>query len=166
MIFSVPQFVQRAFWSLYGQSVWGNHLADSRTPLMEAIQTTLQSRGAVCGQHILDAGCGTGEVALALVMSGFQVTAADFAPGMLRRLEDKSKSLEISTSALHIIPINLSRQLPWTTAMFDRVLAIGVLQVLPEPQKTLRALTSLLHPGGSVIVVHHRIEVISPLLTR
>jgi SAM-dependent methyltransferase len=66
----------------------------------------------------------------------------------------KSKSLEISTSALHIIPINLSQQLPWTTAIFDRVLLIGVLQVLPEPEKTLRALANLLHPGGSVIVVH------------
>jgi 2-polyprenyl-3-methyl-5-hydroxy-6-metoxy-1,4-benzoquinol methylase len=95
MIFSVPQFVQRAFWSLYGQSVWDNHLADTRTPLIETIQTILRFREAVCGQHILDAGCGTGEVSLALVMSGFQVTAADFAPGMLRRLEDKSKCIVI-----------------------------------------------------------------------
>jgi ubiquinone/menaquinone biosynthesis C-methylase UbiE len=147
MVFSVPQFVQRAFWSLYGQSVWDNYVADTRTPLIEAIQATLQAREAVSGQHILDAGCGTGTVSLALVMSGFQVTAADFAPGMLRRLDDKSKSLEISTSALHIIPINLSQQLPWTTAIFDHVLLIGVLQVLPEPEKTLRALANLLHPG-------------------
>jgi ubiquinone/menaquinone biosynthesis C-methylase UbiE len=41
------------------------------------------------GERALDAGCGTGNYALALAQVGFHVTGIDYAAGMLARAQDK-----------------------------------------------------------------------------
>jgi TPP-dependent indolepyruvate ferredoxin oxidoreductase alpha subunit len=79
----VPQYPQRVFWSLYGRFVWDAQKAPWKAPQIQHIVETVKARRATAREHVLDAGCGTGDYAIALAKAGFQVTGIDYAVGML-----------------------------------------------------------------------------------
>ena len=107
---------------------------------------------ALPDEWVLDAGCGTGDFALALAEAGFHVIGADYAAGMLIRAQDKVTGELASRISFH--QVDLNRKLHFPDARFDHVINISVLQVAAEPTFTLGELWRLLRPGGTLVVLH------------
>ena len=68
---------RRLFWSLYGRFVWDAQNASIKESQVQRIVQLLADRRLKPGEHVLDAGCGTGDYAVALAQAGFRVTGID-----------------------------------------------------------------------------------------
>lgn len=101
------------------------------------------------GEHILDAGCGTGIVArtaAARVGPGGNVVGLDINHGMLTeaRRQDTDQTVSWETGALE--------ELPFDESTFDVVLSQQVLQFVPDRAKALEELRRVLAPDGRLVL--------------
>jgi demethylmenaquinone methyltransferase/2-methoxy-6-polyprenyl-1,4-benzoquinol methylase len=95
------------------------------------------------GDTVLDAACGTGDLALADLCAGAaRVVGVDFSERMLERARRKS-------SAVEWVRGDLCR-LPFPDRTFQAVTIGFGLRNVPEPQSTLTELRRVLAPGGRV----------------
>jgi SAM-dependent methyltransferase len=98
------------------------------------------------GDRVLDLGCGTGELARALVGTGLDVAGCDISPEMLRHAaRDPSRCV----GWVQLEPA--WRTLPFCTAAFDLVIAASVLEYVTEPTAVLRECARVLRSGGVVL---------------
>jgi demethylmenaquinone methyltransferase/2-methoxy-6-polyprenyl-1,4-benzoquinol methylase len=94
------------------------------------------------GDRVLDACCGTGDLAVAAEREGGHVTGLDFSPGMLERARRKSDTVERVEGDL--------LELPFSDGSFDAAtVGFGVRNVA-DLDTGLRELRRVLHPGGRV----------------
>jgi S-adenosylmethionine-dependent methyltransferase len=99
---------------------------------------------------ILDAGCGTGEVALRLAERGHRVCLLDLVPEMLRRAREKFAERQlIALADFHEGSLAAVAQL-FPAASFDAVVCHTVLEYVAEPESALAGLAACLRPGGLV----------------
>jgi demethylmenaquinone methyltransferase / 2-methoxy-6-polyprenyl-1,4-benzoquinol methylase len=102
------------------------------------------------GYRVLDACCGTGDLALAAHREGGRVTGLDFSDGMLERARRKSSEVEW-------VPGDLLA-LPFDDGSFDAAtVGFGVRNV-EDLGQALRELRRVLRPGGRVGIL----EVVRP----
>lgn len=98
------------------------------------------------GDRVLDLGCGTGELARALVGRGLDVAGCDISPEMLRR------AARYPGRCVGWVQLEPGwRTLPFGTAAFDAVIAASVLEYVTEPAAVLRECARVLRPGGVVL---------------
>lgn len=101
------------------------------------------------GARALDVGCGGGLLSEALARRGAQVTGIDLAPGMVEvaRLHAAEEGLgvEYRVAAAEELAENL-------TGAFDLITCMEMLEHVPQPQRMLATLASLVRPGGAVFV--------------
>ena len=112
---------------------------------------TLAARAvAQPGDRVLDACCGTGDLALAAAAEGASVTGLDFSERMLERARRKSGEIEwVRGDAL---------RLPFADDSFDAVtVGFGVRNV-EDLDRGLRELRRVLRPGGRLAIL----EVVRP----
>ena len=97
------------------------------------------------GDRVLDAACGTGDLAVAAARAGGLVTGLDFSERMLERARRKAPELEwVEGDVL---------ALPFGDASFDAVtIGFGVRNVV-DLEAGLRELARVLRPGGRVAVL-------------
>jgi demethylmenaquinone methyltransferase / 2-methoxy-6-polyprenyl-1,4-benzoquinol methylase len=94
------------------------------------------------GDHVLDACCGTGDLALACERAGGKVTGLDFSERMLERARQKSSSVEwVQGDAL---------ALPFEDASFDAATVGFGVRNLADLEGGLRELRRVLRPGGRI----------------
>jgi ubiquinone/menaquinone biosynthesis C-methylase UbiE len=139
------------FWGLYGQHAWD----EQREPAQvseppERIVELLKQRQRGPNEWVLDAGCGTGNYALALARAGFHVLGIDFAAGMLTKARSKVSG-EIA-QRISFQRADLNRPLEFPDARFEHLISISVLQAAADPQFTLGELRRVLKPGGSLVL--------------
>jgi SAM-dependent methyltransferase len=97
---------------------------------------------------ILVAGCGTSQAArYALRRPGAWVTGIDFSATSVRHTEKLKRKYDLSTLQVHQLPIDRVHELERS---FDQVVCTGVLHHLADPDAGLRALRSVLKPGGAM----------------
>ncbi|MBB2842623.1 UNVERIFIED_ORG: ubiquinone/menaquinone biosynthesis C-methylase UbiE [Rhizobium etli] len=101
--------------------------------------------GEVAGLSVLDAGCGGGAHAAALVERGAVVTGIDASAGMLeiaeRRLEGRAR----------LLSADLNEALPFENQAFDLILASLVMHYLPDWSRPLAEFNRLLPQGGRLV---------------
>lgn len=148
----VPQRLQRTFWGLYGRFVWDALPAASKEPQVTRIVELLEGRRVTPAERVLDAGCGTGNYAVALAQAGFYVTGVDYAAGMLARA--RAKVTDDLREVLSFQPADLNAELGFPDACFDHILNISVLQAAVDPAFTLSELRRVLRPGGTLLLLH------------
>jgi demethylmenaquinone methyltransferase/2-methoxy-6-polyprenyl-1,4-benzoquinol methylase len=97
------------------------------------------------GDRVLDACCGTGELALAARAAGGEVTGLDFSERMLDRARLKSAAVEWVRGDL--------LALPFADGSFDAATIGFGIRNLEDPERGLRELRRVLRPGGRLGVL-------------
>lgn len=94
--------------------------------------------------EILDAGCGTGQMAVRFAERGAEVTAMDFSPHALELCRERGLTRLVGGSV---------NALPFDDASFDTVVSLDVLcHVSVEEDQAARELARVLRPGGTLVL--------------
>jgi ubiquinone/menaquinone biosynthesis C-methylase UbiE len=100
------------------------------------------------GHRVLDVGCGTGALAVAIkpAYPGVDLIGVDPDPKALERARRKAKRAGLAVR----FDRGFGDDLPYPDASFDRVLSSFVYHHIPEAERlpTLRAIRRVLKPGG------------------
>jgi 2-polyprenyl-3-methyl-5-hydroxy-6-metoxy-1,4-benzoquinol methylase len=144
-------------WLARVRSVW-NERSASWDEMSEAnavapdraadLQRILGALAVGPGDRMLDAGCGTGQYALAFAELGLDVTAIDLAPEMIARAQKHG--------AEHGVPVRWRIEavaaISDPDATYDAVHARVVLQFVPSIPEVLHELRRVLKPGKRMLV--------------
>lgn len=152
----------------------GARAGDLRTTVLaEQLDAALRSLGGLAvsgpaggGLRIVDAGGGTGALAVPLAVAGHEVTVIDPSPDSLAALQRRAADAGVAerVHARQGDLADLADHVPDGSA--DVVLCHRVLEVVDDPPAALRAVSAALRPGGlaSVLVanrlalaVHHAV---------
>ncbi len=110
------------------------------------------SAGDVRGARVVDACCGTGDVALGFARAGAAVVGVDFTPEMLARAERKAEALNgacVRPAFAH----GDALRLPLRAASADVcTVAFGIRNVA-DRHAALREMARVVRPGGRVLVL-------------
>ncbi len=98
-------------------------------------------------RHILDWGCGYGQISDMLSRAGLNVASFDYRPGLEPGVVPLERYPHLSVS-LSPDP----RLLPFDDAAFDAVLSCGVLEHVEDPDASLEEIRRVLTPGGTFYV--------------
>jgi demethylmenaquinone methyltransferase/2-methoxy-6-polyprenyl-1,4-benzoquinol methylase len=97
------------------------------------------------GERVLDACCGTGDLAIAAEREGGHVTGLDFSPAMLERARRKSTTIEWVEGDM--------LALPFEDASFDAAtVGFGVRNVV-DLERGVAELRRVLRPGGRLAIL-------------
>jgi SAM-dependent methyltransferase len=144
---------ETADWLNRVRSVWNDRAPDwdrmSEANALSADRTADIARLAVSldlhhGSTLLDAGCGTGQWAIAFADLGCRVTAQDLAPAMVDRARVHARDRRV---AITFRDGDLTT-LPDAAATFDAVHARVVLHFVHDVPGALREFRRVLKPGG------------------
>lgn len=97
--------------------------------------------------HVLDLGCGTGDIARAAASAGMQVTGCDISREMLSRASELDENGTVSWLELDADWCCL----PFETAAFDGVVASSVLEYVKDPHLVFSQCARVLRPGGILV---------------
>lgn len=102
--------------------------------------------GIGAGTRVLDAGCGSGELAAQLVALGAIVSAVDAAPGMVALARATAPAADVRLAAID--------RLPFLDGAFDVVISVNTLQFADDMAAALTELARVAAPGGMVAVAN------------
>ena len=99
------------------------------------------------GSRLLDAGCGSGQWAIAFAQLGYRVTAIDLAPEMVHRAQRhaEERGVEVEWRIGDVARLNEP------VAVYDAIFARVVLQFVPDVPAALREFRRVLKPGGRLL---------------
>jgi SAM-dependent methyltransferase len=142
-----------AVWLDRSRATWDERAADwdacSETNAAAADRPADLERTAAAlalrpGARLLDAGCGTGQFALAFAARGLEVVGVDLSPAMLARARRHGAEVGLSVEWRES---DLTR-LGDAAATYDAVHARVSLQFVPDPVVALREFRRVLKPDG------------------
>ena len=116
-----------------------------------ALEAVLDRLG-FAGGHLVDMGCGGGDLGLHAVRLGFEVSGIDIASGMIAEAEARRQALppDVRDRLKFHVADALSSGLPPESA--DAVTALGLLEYVDEDGEFFRESARLLRPGGVLVV--------------
>jgi 2-polyprenyl-6-hydroxyphenyl methylase/3-demethylubiquinone-9 3-methyltransferase len=109
----------------------------------------VHARVPLSGKQVLDVGCGGGLLSEAMARLGATVTGIDLAPLTVEVAELHALSSSLSISYLRQSAEMHALERP---AAYDAVTCMEMLEHVPDPSSVLRALHTLVKPGGHVFL--------------
>jgi phosphatidylethanolamine/phosphatidyl-N-methylethanolamine N-methyltransferase len=103
------------------------------------------------GDRILEVGVGTG-LNLPLYPRDCDVTGVDISEGMLRKAEERVRTLGMGRAKLMVMD---GSRLEFPDNSFDRVIATYVISAVPDPVKTLLEMRRVCKPSGHLVILNH-----------
>lgn len=103
------------------------------------------------GDEILEVGVGTG-LSLPYYPRHAHVTGIDLSPHMLARANIQVRRHALRNVALMAMDV---QRLSFPDASFDKVSALYVASVVPDPAEMMQELERVCRPGGEVVIVNH-----------
>ncbi|MBI5745129.1 MAG: class I SAM-dependent methyltransferase [Elusimicrobia bacterium] len=106
---------------------------------------------APAGKRVVDAGCGTGRRARAVLAGAAAVLAVDFSEAM-----SQAARMELSgVSGAQVLRLDLEREDLPGAGSFDAAMAVSVMHHIADPAAFLGRLKLALRPGGRLVLVDH-----------
>jgi SAM-dependent methyltransferase len=138
----------RAAWDARAER-WDAHAeanaqAADREADLDRVWTALRLRPEA---RVLDAGCGSGQLALALAVRGARMTGVDLSPEMIRLARHHADECGLIVTWRTGELDHMAEPL----AIYDAILARVVLQFVPDVPATLREFRRVLRPGGRLL---------------
>lgn len=132
------------FWSAYARVYDSLCQLD---PYRELVRDLVDRIAPRSQQHILDAGCGTGQVTRAVQdrCPTARLIGVDASPAMLKRAAGRGRWAELAQ-------VDLDGPLPFPEEWFDAIVSSNVLYSLPRPGFTLGELSRVMKPGGRLVL--------------
>jgi 2-polyprenyl-6-hydroxyphenyl methylase/3-demethylubiquinone-9 3-methyltransferase len=137
-ILSTRRFFDRQAASWASEYRSGGHMADRIARFRDATRDEFPEPG-----HMLDLGCGSGEIAAAFADTGWLVTACDLSPRMIETARARWVDERIDWELL-----SPGDKLPFPAASFDLVLCSSVLEYIDDLPAYLGEIARVLRPGG------------------
>lgn len=110
-------------------------------------QRSIELLQAKSTDALLILGAGTG-LDLPYLPGYTSLTAIDITPGMIAKLQERAKQLDIPVQA----QVMNGQQLDFADNSFDAVILHLILAVIPDPVACIREVERVLKPGGTAIV--------------
>ncbi|MDO9598924.1 MAG: methyltransferase domain-containing protein [Azoarcus sp.] len=111
----------------------------------------IQALDCRAGESVLEVGVGTG-LSLRHYPPHTRVTGIDLSPHMLERARARVRRHGLDNVDLLAMD---AQSLSFPDASFDKVAALYVASVVPDPAAMMRELRRVCRPGGQVLVVNH-----------
>jgi SAM-dependent methyltransferase len=121
----------------------------SRDRLARCLGGTLE---AVRDRRVLEVGCGAGRFTEVLLAVGAQVVACDLSDAV--EANHANCASRARPGAYFVCQAD-ALALPLEPAAFDVVLALGMVQHTPSPERTIAALAAQVRPGGRLVLDHY-----------
>jgi 2-polyprenyl-3-methyl-5-hydroxy-6-metoxy-1,4-benzoquinol methylase len=102
---------------------------------------------SLCGEKVLDAGCGTGEKSCYFSYYGAEVTAIDLCSSSLAKAETLAEKFKLQVRFVQCDIAEFE-----TEKRYDHIFCLGVLHHSSNPYRRFHALASLCKPGGTVTI--------------
>ncbi len=144
------RWCERVFWDAHSITWDSGAPPQIRTQRALDVVAWLTTLGVPNHGALLDLGCATGELSVALAAAGFEVVGVDLSPLMLRRAQRKARRLN-PTPAFR--QADLNEPLPFPDESFDCVLCANTLQCLERPAALLREARRVLVRGGRLALL-------------
>lgn len=157
---AVPSFEQQKqvnayfqFQASYWQDVYtirgvqAEIIQDRHTAVLNWIDDLALAPGA----QVLEIGCGTGFMAIALSQRGLRVHGIDSAEAMIDLARQNAVGFGTAPAMLSF-EVGDVYSLPYEDASFDLLIAIGVLPWLDRAELAVREMARVTKPGGSIIL--------------
>ena len=145
--------VEKVLWDSYAAAYddLARYYAPYKSVIAEAETAVVFPDGRYA--EILDAGCGTGELALRLLNRGKKMTCLDVSDAMLSLFRKKLKKMDGRVDCV-VQKGDLNETLPYKTAAFDAVCSVHALFFLDDKFSALGEFDRVLKPGGRLVIAH------------
>jgi 2-polyprenyl-3-methyl-5-hydroxy-6-metoxy-1,4-benzoquinol methylase len=107
--------------------------------------TLLRERGLDAGGRVLDAGCGTGTLALRFAREGFAVTGVDLSPRMIEHARSKEGASAVDWRVADLTALELGTSFDAIVSVAD---VLNHLPTLDDWEAAFRGVRAHLRPGG------------------
>ena len=103
------------------------------------------------GQMVLEIGVGTG-LSLPFYPDHTSVVGIDISPHMLARANQRVFSEGLQNCALGLMD---AQNMSFADSSFDKVVAMYIASVIPNPQKMISEMRRVCKPGGDLFILNH-----------
>lgn len=103
------------------------------------------------GDHVLEVGVGTG-LTFPFYPNGVKVTGIDISPDMLQIAKQYVNGNSNGKRALFLMD---AQQMSFADNTFDRVAAMYVVSVVPQPKTLVEEMKRVCKPGGDIFILNH-----------
>lgn len=103
------------------------------------------------GEHVLEVGVGTG-ISLPLYPRDTRVTGIDVSPHMLYQAEQRVLAEGLRNVRLALMD---AQEMDFAENAFDKVVAMYVATVVPDPEALVDEMKRICKPGGDLFILNH-----------
>lgn len=114
-------------------------------------QEVLDIMAPAAGEHVLEVGVGTG-LSLPLYPQGTHITGVDVSPEMIECALDRVARQRLEGIDLRVLDAG---RMPFADGSFDKVTAMYVVSVAPDPAALVAEMQRVCRPGGEIFIVNH-----------